>query len=90
MARYIHQAERLHALVDLAEHPDNSMVCYQRATDIVDASLQAIRELELVQVGGALGEIIKIGHQEETSAIVYLVEFGERAIGCFENELAPA
>ncbi len=39
---------------------------------------------------GAIGEIIKIGHQEETNATVYLVEFGERAIGCFEAEIAAA
>jgi nitrogen fixation protein NifZ len=38
----------------------------------------------------SLGEIIKIGTHLETESTVYLVEFGERVIGCLEGELAPA
>ncbi|MFT4098352.1 MAG: nitrogen fixation protein NifZ [Rhodoblastus sp.] len=63
-----------------------------RATaDLVnDGSYPDVAPDALLAAAGALGEIIKIGHQEETSATVYLVEFGERAIGCFENELTAA
>lgn len=63
-----------------------------RATaDLVnDGTYPDVAPDALLAGAGALGEIIKIGHQEETSATVYLVEFGERAIGCFESELAPA
>jgi len=46
---------------------------------------------ESVLVGAdTLGEIIKIGMHVETSSTVYLVEFGERVVGCLEGEIAPA
>ena len=61
-----------------------------KADPVHDGPYPDVAPEALLAAEGALGEIIKIGHQEETSAIVYLVEFGERAIGCFENELAPA
>mgnify|MGYP001544642547 CR=1 FL=1 len=55
-----------------------------------DGSYPDVAPDALLAAEGAVGEIIKIGYQEETNATVYLVEFGPRAIGCFESELAPA
>jgi nitrogen fixation protein NifZ len=46
---------------------------------------------QAVLVGAdSVGEIVKIGTHLETESTVYLVEFGERVIGCLEGELAPA
>lgn len=60
------------------------------AADLVnDGSYPDVAPDALLAGEGALGEVIKIGYQEETIATVYLVEFGARAIGCFECELAP-
>lgn len=39
---------------------------------------------------GALGRIVNIGHSTDTNEPVYLVEFGARVVGCFEEEIAPA
>ena len=63
---------------------------HARADLVNDGTYPDVAPESLLAAEGALGEIIKIGHQEVTNATVYLVEFGERAIGCFENELAPA
>ena len=47
-------------------------------------------DAQAVLVGaGTIGEIVKVGALVENNAIVYLVEFDARAIGCFENEIAP-
>jgi len=61
------------------------------AADLVnDGTFPDVAPDALLAAEGALGEIIKIGFQEETNATVYLVEFGEKAIGCFESEIAAA
>jgi hypothetical protein len=52
MARYVEQAERLHALVDLAhDDVDAFGPCYTRASDIVDQSVAAIEALAIVELG---------------------------------------
>jgi nitrogen fixation protein NifZ len=55
-----------------------------------DGSHPGAAEQAVLVDAGALGEIIKIGAHVETNATVYLVEFGERVVGCLESELAPA
>ncbi|GLS16965.1 nitrogen fixation protein NifZ [Hydrogenophaga electricum] len=44
----------------------------------------------VLAVRGALGEIVNVGHAMELNEPVYLVEFADGVIGCFEDELAPA
>lgn len=44
----------------------------------------------LLVPAGAEGEIVKIGAHVELETLVYLVEFGERVIGCFEQEIVSA
>lgn len=63
-----------------------------RATmDLVnDGSFPDAPEDALLVAAGAEGEIIKIGQHVDLNALVYLVEFGERVIGCFEAEIAAA
>jgi nitrogen fixation protein NifZ len=39
---------------------------------------------------GEAGEVIQVGKQVDSGAIVYMVEFGtDKVIGCFESELMP-
>jgi nitrogen fixation protein NifZ len=46
---------------------------------------------ELMVAEGSVGEIVNVGHHEESNTPVYIVEFGGRiVIGCLENELALA
>ena len=60
------------------------------AVDLVnDCSFPDAPEDALLVAEGAEGEIVKIGQHVELQALVYLVEFGERVIGCFEAEIAP-
>jgi nitrogen fixation protein NifZ len=54
-----------------------------------DGSFPDAEEEAVLVDAGAIGEIIKVGALVENNAIVYLVEFNARAIGCFENEIAP-
>jgi nitrogen fixation protein NifZ len=43
---------------------------------------------ELMVAEGTIGEVVNVGHHEESNTPVYLVEFGGRVvIGCLENEL---
>ena len=57
MARYVEQAERLHALVDLAEDDvDELGPCYTTASDIVERSVAAIEALQIVDLGELLLE----------------------------------
>ena len=55
-----------------------------------DGSFPDAPDEALLVAAGAEGEIVKIGTHVELEALVYLVEFGERVIGCFEAEIAPA
>ena len=60
-------------------------------TDLLnDGSFPDAPEEALLVAAGAEGEIVKIGTHVELEQLVYLVEFGERVIGCFEAEIAPA
>jgi len=54
-----------------------------------DGSFPEASEEALLVAAGAEGEVIKIGTHVELETLVYLVEFGERVIGCFEAEIAP-
>lgn len=57
VADYLEQARRLHDLVDLADDDlDELGPCYTRASDIVDESLQALSELEILHIGALLQE----------------------------------
>ena len=39
---------------------------------------------------GEAGEVIQVGKQVDSGAIVYMVEFdADKVIGCFESELMP-
>ena len=55
-----------------------------------DGSFPDAPEDALLVEAGALGEIVKIGAHVELEALVYLVEFGERVVGCFEAEITAA
>ena len=63
-----------------------------RATiDLVnDGSFPDAAQDALLVPAGAEGEIVKIGTHVELDALVYLVEFDARVVGCFESELATA
>lgn len=36
---------------------------------------------------GSEGRIVQIGHHESSNQPVYMVEFGERVVGCMEEEI---
>jgi nitrogen fixation protein NifZ len=45
----------------------------------------------LLAAAGAVGEIVNVGHHEESNTPVYLVEFdGRLVVGCFEHEILAA
>lgn len=54
IAAYLAQADRLHALRDIAQHPDASYVCYADPMTVVEDSLQAIADLEVITVGAMI------------------------------------
>jgi nitrogen fixation protein NifZ len=49
---------------------------------------RAVDEM-LVDIGEE-GEIVQVGHHEETNQPIYMVEFGALVVGCFEEELMLA
>ncbi|MDE2372305.1 MAG: nitrogen fixation protein NifZ [Burkholderiales bacterium] len=55
-----------------------------------DGSLPETPEDALVVVAGGPGEIVNIGHHEESNRPVYMVDFGVAVLGCLEEELAVA
>lgn len=55
-----------------------------------DGSHPELDEGAVLAPQGAVGEIVNIGHSTETNEPIYLVEFGRRVVGCFEEEIAPA
>lgn len=55
-----------------------------------DGSHPELGEGAVLAPQGAVGEIVNIGHSTETNEPIYLVEFGRRVVGCFEEEIAPA
>jgi len=55
-----------------------------------DGSLpDAPQEDILLVVAGGPGEIVQIGHHDETKVPIYLVDFGVVVLGCLEEEIAP-
>lgn len=62
------------------------------AADLVnDGSHPGFAPDAVLAEAGAVGEVVNIGHHEETNTPVYLVEFdGQTVIGCLEEELALA
>lgn len=62
-----------------------------RATaDLVnDGSYPDLAANALLVAAGTTGEVVNVGHHEESNTPVYLVEFAEHlVVGCFEEELA--
>ncbi len=49
------------------------------------------REPEVLLVSrGSRGEVVQVGHHEETNTPVYMVEFQEGCVvGCLEEEISP-
>jgi nitrogen fixation protein NifZ len=44
----------------------------------------------LLVTKGSPGEIVRVGHHEESNAPLYLVEFQNgMVVGCFEEEITP-
>lgn len=54
-----------------------------------DGSFPDVADQALLVGAEAVGEIVKIGTHVDSNAIVYLVDFNDRVVGCFENEIAP-
>jgi nitrogen fixation protein NifZ len=54
-----------------------------------DGSLPDAPQDALLVVAGGPGEIVQIGHHEESNLPVYLVDFGTVVLGCMEEEIAP-
>jgi nitrogen fixation protein NifZ len=49
------------------------------------------REAEaLLVAGGAVGEIVQVGHHVDANVPVYVVEFPGSVVGCLEEEIVPA
>nr|WP_094781212.1 nitrogen fixation protein NifZ [Paraburkholderia ribeironis] len=55
-----------------------------------DGGYPGLGQRECLVRAGALGEIVNVGHVVKTGEPVYLVEFDGRAVGCMEDEIAPA
>jgi len=66
------------------------------ATDLVnDGTYPGVPVDALLAVAGTEGEIVNVGHHEESNTPVYLVEFliesgGQVVVGCLEEELVRA
>jgi nitrogen fixation protein NifZ len=52
-----------------------------------DGSLPDILEDQLLIVAGGPGEIVQVGHHQDSGAPVYMVDFGLVVLGCTEDEL---
>lgn len=58
------------------------------ASDIInDGSYPNKAEGELIVVKGEEGRVRQIGQDEEKTSYLYIVEFGDRLVGCFEDEI---
>ena len=56
-----------------------------------DGSYPEVPTDALLVAAGTIGEIVNVGHHEESNTPVYLVEFdGGRVVGCFEHEIGAA
>lgn len=43
----------------------------------------------LLASAGDRGEIVQIGSHTQSNTPIYLVEFGQRVVGCLEEEITP-
>jgi nitrogen fixation protein NifZ len=66
-----HWGEEIHAAVDLFN----------------DGSLPDVEEGKLLIAAGGPGEIVQVGHHDETNQPIYMVDFGLVVLGCFEEEI---
>ena len=55
-----------------------------------DGSYPELDENALIVPGGNIGEIVQIGTHVDTNTAVYMVEFGNRVVGCLEHEIVLA
>lgn len=56
--------------------------------DIInDGSYPNKAEGETIVVKGEAGRVRQVGQDEEKTTYLYIVEFGDRLVGCFEDEL---
>jgi nitrogen fixation protein NifZ len=66
----------------------------QRVTALADifndGSYPDQPEQALLVPQGGEGEIVQVGHHTEANLPIYLVDFGGRVVGCFEEEIALA
>ena len=57
-------------------------------SDIInDGSYPNKAEGELIVSKGEIGRVRQIGQDEEQTTYIYIVEFGDKLVGCFEDEL---
>lgn len=57
-------------------------------SDIInDGSYPNKAEGELIVAKGEIGRVRQIGQDEEQTTYIYIVEFGDKLVGCFEDEL---
>jgi len=54
-----------------------------------DGSLPDAPEDGLLVVAGGPGEIVQVGHHQESNVPIYMVDFGVAVLGCLEEEIAP-
>ena len=80
-------------MIDL---PDPQAARYQwgqsvcAAVDLYnDGSLPDAPEDGLRVVAGGPGEIVQVGHHQESNVPIYMVDFGVAVLGCLEEEIAP-
>lgn len=58
------------------------------ATDIInDGSYPNKAEGEVIVAKDEAGVVRQIGQDEEKTTYLYIVEFGDRLVGCFEDEI---
>ena len=55
-----------------------------------DGSYPELDEDALIVPDGNIGEIVQIGTHVDTNTSVYMVEFGNRVVGCLEHEIVLA
>ncbi len=63
----------------------------QAAADLInDGSYPEQPADALLVQNGEAGEVVQVGHHNDSGTIVYMVEFAlNRIVGCFEQELEP-
>lgn len=54
-----------------------------------DGSHPDAEEDQLLIVAGGPGEIVQVGHVQESNVPLYMVDFGLCVLGCLEDEIEP-